>query len=139
VRRDLDEAVEWARIVAAYEAENGPFRAESEPLGEPAPRTPEPTTPDPPAAAVEPDLVDPADEHYEPPPPPPLPVPSPASLYSVLLVVVGALLVWAPGLIGLSSDVGLILGSTAVAGGVTMLVARMRERSVDDGDDGAVV
>jgi hypothetical protein len=35
--------------------------------------------------------------------------------------------------------VGLVLGVAAVAAGVGTAVARMRERSVDDGDDGAVV
>jgi hypothetical protein len=40
--------------------------------------------------------------------------------------------------VGLSLDVGLVLGVAAVAGGVAVLVSRMRDRS-DDGDDGAVV
>jgi hypothetical protein len=57
----------------------------------------------------------------------------------VLLVLVGALLVGAPSVIGLSGDVGIVLGSAAVVGGVAVLVSRMRERSTDDGDDGAVV
>ena len=39
----------------------------------------------------------------------------------------------------LSTDMGLIIGVAAIAGGVAMLVSRMRERSDDDGDDGAVV
>ena len=64
---------------------------------------------------------------------------APATLYALLLVVVGVLLVFRPGTIGLSADVGLVLGVAAVAGGVFVLVSRMRERSVDDGDDGAVV
>ena len=51
----------------------------------------------------------------------------------------GVLLVWAPGVIGLSSDLGLVLGVAGVAAGVAMLVSRMRDRPVDDGDDGAVV
>ena len=84
-------------------------------------------------------ILDRPDEHYEPPPPPPLPVPAPASLYAVLLVAFGLLLVGAPGVLRLSADVGLILGVTAIAGGVAMLVSRMRDRSDDDGDDGAVV
>ena len=67
------------------------------------------------------------------------PAPSPASLYAVLLVVVGVLLVGAPGLLRLSTDVGLVIGVAAIAGGVALLVSRMRDRSDDDGDDGAVV
>jgi uncharacterized membrane protein HdeD (DUF308 family) len=57
----------------------------------------------------------------------------------VLLVVAGVLLVGAPGLLRLSADVGLIVGVAAIAGGMAMLVSRMRDRSDDDGDDGAVV
>lgn len=137
LRPDLDEAAEWERIVAAFEAENGPLTADAGPLGTPAQPAQVPLARA--AAPHEPPVIDP-EEHYEPPPPPPLPVPSPASLYSVLMVVLGAVLVWAPGLLGLSTDVGLVLGCAAVAGGVGVLVARMRERSVDDdGDDGAVV
>jgi uncharacterized membrane protein HdeD (DUF308 family) len=83
-------------------------------------------------------VLDRPDEHYEPPVPPPLPVPAPASLYAVLLVVAGILLVGAPGLVRLSADVGLLIGLVFIAGGVTMLVSRMRDRA-EDGDDGAVV
>jgi hypothetical protein len=39
----------------------------------------------------------------------------------------------------LSADLGLVLGVAAIGGGVGMLVSRMRDRSADDGDDGAVV
>lgn len=127
VRRDLDEEAEWAAIVAAYEAENG-TRTAPEPSSAP---------PDPPVQHEVP-ILDLPDEHYEPPPPPPLPVPAPASLYAVLLVAFGLLLVGAPGVLRLSTDVGLILGVAAIAGGVALLVSRMRDRS-DDGDDGAVV
>jgi hypothetical protein len=127
VRRDLDEEAEWAAIVAAYEAENG------RPVVADPPARPEP------AVQHEVPILDLPDEHYEPPPPPPLPVPAPASLYAVLLIAFGLLLVGAPSVLRLSSDVGLILGVTSIAGGVSMLVSRMRDRSDDDGDDGAVV
>jgi uncharacterized membrane protein HdeD (DUF308 family) len=56
----------------------------------------------------------------------------------VLLVVAGVVLIGAPGLLRLSADVGLVIGVAAIAGGVALLVSRMRDRS-DDGDDGAVV
>jgi hypothetical protein len=130
LRRDLDEDAEWAGIVAAFEAEHG------RPVIEDAPETPAALPAPPPH---EPDVLDRPDEHYEPPPPPPLPVPAPASLYATLLVVAGVLLVGAPSVFRLSTDVGLILGVAAIAGGVAMLVSRMRDRSDDDGDDGAVV
>jgi hypothetical protein len=126
VRADLDEDAEWARIVAAFEAENGRPAIVDEPSDAPPP------------APHEPAILDRPDEHYEPPAPPPLPVPAPASLYAVLLVVAGILLVGAPGLVRLSADVGLVIGLVFIAGGVTMLVSRMRDRA-DDGDDGAVV
>jgi hypothetical protein len=126
VRPDLDEDAEWARIVAAFEAENGRAVVAEEPAVAPPP------------APHEVPVLDQPDEHYEPPPPPPLPAPAPASLYAVLLVVAGVLLVGAPGVLRLSSDAGLVIGVTAIAAGVAMLVSRMRDRS-DDGDDGAVV
>ena len=126
-RRDVDEDAEWARIVAAFEAEHGRTVVDEDPAG-PLPPTP-----------AEPSVLDRPEEHYEPPPAPPVPVPSPASLYAVLLIAAGAPLVVAPRILGLSADVGLILRVAAVAGGAGMLVARMRERSVEDGDDGAVV
>jgi hypothetical protein len=122
---DLD--AEFARIVAAFEAEHGPAAVPGEPREDPPP---------PPA---EPAVLDAPEDHYEPPPPPPLPSPAPATLYALLLLVVGVLLVFRPGTVGLTSDVGLVLGVASVAGGVFVLVSRMRERSVDDGDDGAVV
>ena len=127
-RRDLDEDAEWASIVAAFEAEHGRTVVADEPVQAPPP---------PPRELS---VLDLPEEHYEPPPPPPVPAPSPASLYAVLIVVAGVVLVFAPGLLNLSADLGLVLGVMAIAGGVALLVMRMRERSFeDDGDDGAVV
>jgi hypothetical protein len=117
-RRDIDEDAEWARIVSAFEAEHGRAVVADEPADAPSP---------------------PPHEQPEPPLPPPLPVPTPASLYAVLLVTAGVLLVGAPGILNLSADLGLVLGVAAIAGGVAMLVSRMRDRADDDGDDGAVV
>ncbi|MET0764437.1 MAG: hypothetical protein ABWY29_06200 [Blastococcus sp.] len=132
VRRDgpepsIDEDAEWAGIVAAFEAEHGHPLVTGE-LSDAPPPTPH-----------EPDVLDRPDEHYEPPPAPPLPVPGPTSLYAMLLVAGGLLLIGAPGVLGLSADLGLVLGVAAIAGGVAMVVSRMRDRSADDGDDGAVV
>jgi hypothetical protein len=128
VPRNVDEDAEWAGIVAAFEAENGRNVVDDPPSLAPPPEPHEVP------------ILDRPDEHYEPPPPPPLPVPAPASLYAVLLVALGVLLVGAPGVLRLSSDVGLFLGVAAIAGGVAMLVSRMRDRpDDDDGDDGAVV
>jgi hypothetical protein len=129
VRRDLDEEAEWRRIVAALEAEPGLGAAD----GEQAPAVPAT------AAPAEQDLLELPEEHYQPPPPPPLRPPAPASLYAVLLIAAGALLIFAPQVVGLSGNVALLLGVAGVAAGVAVLVSRMRERSVDDGNDGAVV
>lgn len=126
-RRDVDEDAEWARIVAAFEAEHGRTVVDEDPA-DPLPPTP-----------AEPSVLDRPEEHYEPPPAPPVPAPAPASLYAVLLIAAGAVLVAAPRVIGLSADLGLVIGVTAVAGGVGVLLSRMRERTTDDGDDGAVV
>nr|WP_246405921.1 hypothetical protein [Modestobacter versicolor] len=126
-RSDADADAEFARIVAAFEAEHGRTVVSEEPRDDPPP---------PPA---EPSVLDAPEEHYEPPPPPPLPVLAPATVYALLLLVVGVLLVFRPGTVGLTSDVGLVLGVASVAGAVFVLVSRMRERSIDDGDDGAVV
>jgi hypothetical protein len=136
IRPDLDEEAEWAGIVAAFEAENG-----RNPVEDAAPPSAPPSAPPaaPPPLPHEVPILDRPDEHYEPPLPPPLPAPAPASLYAVLLVAVGLLLIGAPGVLRLTEDVGLILGVAAIAGGVALLVSRMRERSEDDGDDGAVV
>jgi hypothetical protein len=125
--RKLDEDAEWRRIVAAFEAEHGRSVVEEEPVDAPPP---------PPSELP---VLDQPDEHYEPPPPPPIPAPAPASLYAVLLVAAGVLLIGAPGILNLSADLGLVLGVVSIAGGVAMLVSRMRDRSDDDGDDGAVV
>lgn len=130
LRRDLDEEAEWRRIVAALEADYG-----RTPVEQPAEVSPAPPPPPP----AEPDLLDRPEEHYEPPPPPPVPVPAPASLYAVLLIAAGALLVVAPQVIGLTGDIALVLGVAAVASGVGVLLYRMRDRADDDGDDGAVV
>jgi hypothetical protein len=124
--KTLDEDAEWARIVASFEAEHGPPAVHDEPSDAPPP------------APHEPAVLDRPDEHFEPPPPPPLPVPAPHALYAALLVLAGLLLLGAPGVLGLSADLGLVLGVAAIAAGAVMLVSRMRDRS-DDGDDGAVV
>jgi hypothetical protein len=125
--RDIDEDAEWARIVASFEQEHGRPVVTGE------------LSDAPPPAPHEPAVLDRPDEHYEPPPPPPLPVPAPTSLYALLLVATGLLLTGAPGVLGLSADLGLVLGVAAIAGGAAMLVSRMRDRSMDDGDDGAIV
>ncbi len=126
LRADLDEDAEWRRIVASFQSEHGLPAVAEEPSDAPPPPPHEPA------------VLDRPDEHYEPPAPPPLPVPAPASLYAVLLVLGGVLLIGIPSLLRLSADTGLIIGVAFIAAGAAMLVSRMRDRA-DDGDDGAVV
>jgi hypothetical protein len=127
---ELDEDAEWARIVAAFEAENGRLTVDP----------PDPAPSDaPPPAPHEPAILDLPDEHFEPPPAPPLPVPAPSSLYAVLLIAAGIVLIGVPSIIGLSQDLGLLFGVVLIGGGAALLVSRMRDRATDDGDDGAVV
>ncbi|MGY1738546.1 MULTISPECIES: hypothetical protein [unclassified Geodermatophilus] len=131
LRRDLDEDAEWARIVAAYEAEHGRTVVEDAEPAEPAVVRPAAPPPD--------DEDDPlAEEHYEPPPAPPVPMPSPSTLYAVLLAAAGVVLVGAPGVLGLRTETGLVLGVAALVGSAALALSRMRDRD-DDGDDGAVV
>ena len=138
-RPDLDEDAEWRRIVAAYEAEHGRTVVEE------VPPAPAPAPPPAPARDTGGDgpAHDPADggdeEHYEPPPAPPVPMPSPSTLYAVLLAAAGVVLVGAPGVLGLTTDTGLVLGVAALVGSAGLFLSRMRERSTDVGDDGAVV
>ena len=126
-RRPISADPEFAAIVAAFEAEHG---RPTEPADAPLP---------PPPPAAEPSVLDAPDEHFEPPPAPPVPMLAPIRLYCLLLILAGAVCIVAPTRIGLSSDTGLVLGVAGVVAGVAVLVSRMRERSTDDGDDGAVV
>ena len=131
--RDEDAAAtdaEFARIVAAWDADEPARPTTATATDEPAPTQ----GPGPDEERGGPS----AEEHFEPPPPPPLSAPAPASLYAVLLIAAGAVCIIAPGVLGLSLDVGILLGVIAVVGGVAVLVSRMRDRSDDDGD-GAVV
>lgn len=130
---------QWRELVAAYEADHGRLgdtlthdfdeaaqqrAAERDAAGR---------------AAIEAEEA--ADEeHYEPPPPPPLPVLSRSAAYALVLLAGGALLLIAPGLLGLSGELGFVFGVLGIACGVGMLVWRMREGPrFDDPDDGAIV
>jgi hypothetical protein len=100
-----------------------------------APRVVRPATPAPgprDSSPVEPD------EHFVPPPPPPLPRPAPVRAAAVLAVLLGVVLLFAPGLLGQGeSDSVAITGAMCVIGGVATLVWKMRDSAGPD--DGAVV
>jgi len=81
------------------------------------------------------------EEHYVPPEPPPLPRLRPLTIVALVLIVAAGVLLFAPGLIGLSARVGTPIALIALTGGGVLLLLRIRKtpRHVDDGerDDGA--
>ena len=81
------------------------------------------------------------DDHFVPPPPPPVPRLRPRTLGAVLCAVLGVLVLFAPGVLGLSATRGGgLLGLALLAGGAGALVWWMRDSSPGGGpDDGAVV
>ncbi|GIG64796.1 hypothetical protein [Phytomonospora endophytica] len=79
---------------------------------------------------------------YDPPPPPPVPKPSRPAIFGLVLIVAGVVLFLQPTLLGLGSDVGILLGAATVLAGVGVLIWRLRpgdEEDPYDPDDGAVV
>jgi len=83
------------------------------------------------------------DEHFVPPEPPPLPRLGPPALVGLALIVIGLVLVVAPGWLGVADPYGLPLGLVGLAAGLGWLVLRLwpdpPDRSDDGDDDGAVV
>ncbi|HSV64339.1 MAG TPA: hypothetical protein VLJ59_00335 [Mycobacteriales bacterium] len=80
-----------------------------------------------------------AGDHYVPPPPPPVPRLSRQTILALGLIVIGALLLLFPNLMGFGSDSGLALGVLALVSATGLLVLRLREDRFDDPDDGAVL
>lgn len=81
------------------------------------------------------------DEHYVPPEPPPLPRLRAGTIFGLMLLVIGLLLLIAPKVIGLDMRIATPLALIAVAGGIGWLVVRMRQGPPPDAgsDDGAQV
>lgn len=129
----------------------------------PAPRWPEPPAEPPPAAVREPepaqrgaaapgddtapeadtaseaDTADADEGHYEPPEPPPVPRLAQATFGALGLIALAALLLLAPGTVGLTSGAGFPLGLIALSGGLGWLLLRLRSGPGPDSgwDDGA--
>ncbi len=142
-RRTDDEAV-WADIVASFDRELTsavPPWPVHEDLDEPVDRPP--TTAQEPFSTAEeqPDEGPEPEEGYVPPPPPPLPRVSKGTAGAVAAIAFGLLMLIAPGLLSLDSDVGLTIGILSVVAGVCYLIWHMHDSpSADDRpDDGAVV
>ena len=81
------------------------------------------------------------ESHYVPPPPPPVPRLRARTVGAVLCVVLGVLVLFAPGVLHLSASLGVgLLGMCLLAGGAGGLIWWMRDSSPDSGpDDGAIV
>lgn len=84
----------------------------------------------------------PADEgHFVPPEPPPLPRIGPPAAVGLVLLVLGVVLVSAPGWLGVSDAYGLPLGLLTLAAALAWLVLRLWPTAPETGDhdDGAVL
>ncbi|MEN3359860.1 MAG: hypothetical protein V7637_3842 [Mycobacteriales bacterium] len=157
---DDDEEQIWRQIVASYEAETAdpvppwPAVEDTDPPG--AAGTDEDADPDrprwrrtgdPDAATADPLLpgelppgAPDEEEHYVPPPPPPVPRLSRQAVLALALLLIGLVLVFAPGQVGLEQETGLLFGVVSILSGAGVLILRLRDsRSDDDPDDGAVV
>lgn len=85
-----------------------------------------------------------ADEHFVPPEPPPLPRMGPPAVVGLGLLALGLVLLIAPSVLGVSSDLGLPLGLLGLASGLGWLVLRLWPSPPAGGDgdgedDGAVL
>ncbi|MDL5156855.1 hypothetical protein [Actinomycetospora termitidis] len=113
----------------------------SSPPADPAPEPPRPAPPMTPAAQQPHRPHPPArpeDEHFVPPEPPPLPRIGMSSLFGLLLLVVGVVLLALPGLVGGIAGLGIVPGLLAMAAGLGWLVVGMRRPSGSDDPEGTV-
>ena len=158
---DVDEELIWRQIVASYEADTAdpvprwpvvedtdspghaagpdadtdPDRPRWRRVGDPGAAAADPLLP----GELPPELPD-EEEHYVPPPPPPVPRLSRQALLALALLLIGLVLVFAPGQVGLEQGAGLLFGVVSILSGAGVLILRLRDsRSDDDPDDGAVV
>lgn len=77
-------------------------------------------------------------EHYVPPEPPPLPRLRAGTIIAIVLTAVGVFLLVAPGVVGLPLQVSAPLALVLLAGGLGLLLLRLRPDPPDTGpDDGA--
>jgi hypothetical protein len=104
----------------------------------PAP-SPAPESSTPPPAPVRPHPpARPQDDHFVPPEPPPLPRIGLSSLFGLLLLVAGVVLLALPALVGGVAGLGIVPGLLAMAAGLGWLVVGMRRPSESDDPDGTV-
>ncbi|SFB46509.1 hypothetical protein SAMN05216266_112196 [Amycolatopsis marina] len=74
------------------------------------------------------------DEHFVPPEPPPLPRPRRGAVVILLFFVLSLLLLIAPGILGLSSRVGLPLGILGLTAAIALLLLRVKQGPPDGAD-----
>jgi hypothetical protein len=166
---ELDAEEQWRRIVEGYDRTPDvvvppwPVEEDVDPTprrprlarpqlpptdGEPSRRPmrrrtdrPSPPAPDALPGWVEPEaLEDPG--HYVPPPAPPVPRVHPRKLAAAAAIILGILMIFAPGLLGQGAGAGTgLLGMLLTAGGAGALVWWMRDAPPTDSgpDDGAIV
>lgn len=80
------------------------------------------------------------DEHYVPPEPPPLPRLRPSTVFGILLMAIGVLLLAGPTVIGLEPRIATPLALVSLTAGIGWLLLRMRQGPPNSGrDDGAQV
>ncbi|WP_309112912.1 hypothetical protein [Saccharothrix sp.] len=81
------------------------------------------------------------DDHFVPPEPPPLPALRPGTIAALLLMLLGVVLLVAPGLFGLTAGIGTPLALIVLCSGAGWLVLRIRNGPPPDSgwDDGAVL
>jgi hypothetical protein len=145
-------ADEFDAIVAGWRSEGGVPRWPETPSDGAALETPARDLPDRDVAA--PDVTSPVpvvrpfepiedDEHFVPPEPPPLPRIGPPAAVGLALIVLGIVLIAAPGWVGVPELYGVPLGLVGIASGLGWLVLRLwPDHSADDrgdDDDGAIL
>lgn len=149
-RQQSDDEL-FAQIVAGFDTPaqdrvpRWPAAEDAGPLTPPSPKPSAPVTPKPPRAVplpswVEPDAIeDPGDDHFVPPPAPPVPRVRARTVLAFLVLVLGMLVLFAPGLVLLpETNQVTVLGIAMLGGGFAALVYWLREAGPHD-DDGAVV
>jgi hypothetical protein len=79
------------------------------------------------------------EDHYIPPPPPPLPRLAAPTIIAMSVLAISILLLGLGGQFGLASGLTVVLGIGGLLLGATILFSRIRDRRVDDDDDGAAI
>lgn len=134
--REVDDT--FAALVAGWD----PPVADPAPSAAPGPTAaPRPVLPE---VAPEPEdagtgAEDEDEGHFERPDAPPVTPPTRPAMAAIAVLVLGAVLVLLPGVVGLTSSVGFTLGLVCLSGGLVFLLSRLRSGPPADSgwDDGA--